>query len=48
MNLDSFLWNIGAIILGVIAAFGTLYLMKVSDDIYAWAKKKVTSKTTKK
>lgn len=48
MNLDSFLWNIGAIVLGVIAAFGTLYLMKVSDDIYAWAKKKLSPKATKK
>ncbi len=48
MNLTDFLWNIGGVVLGIIAAFGTLYLMKVSDDLIVWVKKKMNSKAIKK
>ncbi len=48
MDTETLLWNIGGIVLGVAAAFGTLYLMKVSENFFVWAKKKRGSKTTRK
>ena len=48
MDTETLLWNIGGVVLGVAAAFGTLYLMKVSDNFFVWVKKKRSSKASRK
>ena len=47
MDFTSILWSIAGVVLGVIAAFGTLFLIKAGENLYAWAKKKVNPKATK-
>ncbi len=48
MDIDSLLWNIAGVVLGVAAAFGTLYLMKVSEEFFVWVRKKMGPKTPRK
>ena len=47
MDTETLLWNIGGVVLGVVAAFGTIYLLKVSEQFFAWVKKKSGSRNRK-
>jgi hypothetical protein len=47
MDTETLLWNIGGVVLGVAAAFGTIYLLKVSEEFFVWVKKKSDSKNHK-
>ncbi len=47
MDTETLLWNIGGVVLGVAAAFVTIYLLKVSDEFFAWVKKKTGSRNPK-
>ena len=48
MDTETLLWNIGGVVLGVAAAFGTIYLLKVSEEFFVWVKKKTGSGNHKK
>jgi hypothetical protein len=42
MDTTSLLRYIAAALLGIAAALGTLYLMKMSDKFFNWAKRKMS------
>ena len=39
MDMESLLWDIGGGVMGVLAALGTLYLLRITENIFSRARK---------
>ena len=48
MDLVSILMDLGGVVLGVVAGVGTIFLLSVSENFYAWVRKKLNPKAIKK
>ena len=47
MDMESLLWDIGGGVMGVLAALGTLYLLRVTENIFSRAKRSDSKKDEK-
>ncbi len=39
MDTETLLWNIGGAVVGILSALGTLYLLKVTENLFSRMKK---------